>query len=233
MDNRVTVNGTVARAGIDQLGRLGHGVVIGEIVQSSKRKTPRFQSRFATAKAASERVITPFERLITFVITEPLIRAILPTKQMTYGPKPGTQPGLPYEQRRADLASGTRPCHTSQKRTQQATSFNSASRVKCSHQLAESNPMHRLPSYDRHTSRTERSLYFTLSLAAAALIGVTAIDLWRFAGVPEQTVVGAGTGTAAVIHIAKEPQNSTNLSSIQPVLPNERTRVNGLALPKS
>lgn len=71
MDNRVTINGAVARGGVDHLGRLGHAVVIGEIVQSSKRKTPRFQSRFATAKAASERVVTPFERLITFAIQEP------------------------------------------------------------------------------------------------------------------------------------------------------------------
>jgi hypothetical protein len=92
--------------------------------------------------------------------------------------------------------------------------------------------MNRLPSYDRHTSRTERSLFFTLSLAAAALIGVTAIDVSRFA-LREQSTGETGTGTAAVIHATKEPENSTNLSSIQSVLPTERTRVNGLALPKS
>jgi hypothetical protein len=65
----MTINSAETRRGVDGLGRqFGHGLVIGEINASSKRKKGQELDHL------NERFITPCQRVVTFSYREPPAR---------------------------------------------------------------------------------------------------------------------------------------------------------------
>src|SRR5271166_3271272 len=60
--------------------------------------------------------------------------------------------------------------------------------------VANGNHMNRLPSYDIRTSRAERGFFLGLSLAALALVAITASDAVQFAEHRQEIAVALSIG---------------------------------------
>jgi hypothetical protein len=92
--------------------------------------------------------------------------------------------------------------------------------------------MKRLPSYDIQTSRAEQGLFLSLSMAAVAILAITASDAVHFAG-HRQEIAAVISIESATIAAIKTNSAITNLTVLQSGAAGERARLGGPAAPKS
>jgi hypothetical protein len=92
--------------------------------------------------------------------------------------------------------------------------------------------MNRLPSYDVQTGQAEWRIFFTLTLAAVALIAIAAWNGLQFASERDEMLLAPATENVARIE-AKRQIASTNLTIYKSSAIGERSRPGGLAAPKS
>ncbi len=92
--------------------------------------------------------------------------------------------------------------------------------------------MHRLPSYDVRTGHAERAIFLTLTLAALALIALTAWNGSQFATNQDKIVLVPAPENMVRIE-TKNQIASTNLTIYKPGTAEEKSRLGGLGPPKS